>query len=200
MCRTRVIGNHYDPNNEISNGRGNLSFTSINLPRMAIEADHDIDKFFEILDHYTDLVVDQLYDRYLFQKKKKVRNFPFLMGQGVWIGSENLKEDDELGDIINHGTLSMGFIGLAEALIALIGKHHGESEEAQELGLRIVKHMREKMDEASALKGLNYTLLGTPAENLSGRFIKKDKEIYGIIKGVTEREYYTNSNHRRNVA
>ena len=137
MCRTRVIGNHYDPNNEISNGRGNLSFTSINLPRMAIEANHDIDKFFEILDHYTDLVVDQLYDRYLFQKKKKVRNFPFLMGQGVWIGSENLKEDDELGDIINHGTLSMGFIGLAEALIALIGKHHGESEEAQELGIKI---------------------------------------------------------------
>ena len=195
MCRTRVIGNHYDPNNEISNGRGNLSFTSINLPRMAIEANHDIDKFFEILDHYTDLVVDQLYDRYLFQKKKKVRNFPFLMGQGVWMGSEKLKPTDSIRDVLKHASYSIGFCGLAECLVALIGKHHGESEEAQKLGLEIVGHLRAKTDEYTKKEHWNWTCFATPAESTAGQFQRANQKRFGIIPGVTDREYMTNSNH-----
>lgn len=194
-CRTRVIGNIYDKDREIVTGRGNLSFTSINLPRLAIKADHNIDKFFEGLDKMMDLVCDQLIERYKIQAKKTVRNYPFLMGQGVWIDSDKLGPDDEIGEVLKHGTLSVGFIGLAECLKALIGVHHGESEEARQLGYKIIKHMRERMDQEMEKTGMNYSLLATPAEGLSGRFVKIDREIYGNIPGVTDREYYTNSFH-----
>ena len=194
-CRTRVMGNHFDPSRETTCGRGNLSFTSINLPRLGIEAKGDIDKFFASLDERMDLVVDQLMHRYKIQAQKKVRNYPFLMGQGIWLDSEKLNIDDEVGEVLKHGSLTIGFIGLAETLKALIGVHHGESEEARQLGLKIVSHMRERMDQETQKTGFNYTLIATPAEGLSGRFVRMDKEKYGIIEGVTDREYYTNSFH-----
>ncbi|MBQ3405012.1 MAG: anaerobic ribonucleoside triphosphate reductase, partial [Oscillospiraceae bacterium] len=194
-CRTRVIANAYDPSKAISNSRGNLSFTSINLPRIAIKSKGDIDRFFEDLDHKIDLVVDQLLERFEIQCRKHVYNFPFLMGQGVWLDSDKLAWDDEVREVLKHGTLSMGFIGLAEALKALIGEHHGESERAQNLGLEIVAHMRRRMDDETAKRHLNFTLLATPAEGLSGRFVRIDKEKFGIIPGVTDRDYYTNSFH-----
>ena len=194
-CRTRVIGNEYDPTKEIVTGRGNLSFTSINLPRIAIEANHDINKFFEILNERMNLVIEQLLHRYNIQKHKMIRNYPFLMEQGVWIDSDKLKPDDMVGDILNHGTLAVGFIGLAEALIALIGKHHGESDEAKQLGLKIITAMRNRVDTEAKNTHLNFSLLATPAEGLSGRFVNMDAKKYGIIPGVTDREYYTNSFH-----
>lgn len=194
-CRTRVIGNVVDPEREICNGRGNLSFTSINLPRLAIESKGDIDLFFKKLDNMVNLCIDQLLERFEQQCKKKVKNAPFLMGQGVWIDSDNLDWEDEVREVLKHGTLSMGFIGLAETLKSLIGKHHGESEEAQKLGLKIVGHLRERMDEESQKRKLNFTLLATPAEGLSGRFVNIDKKRYGIIEGITNRDYYTNSFH-----
>lgn len=194
-CRTRVIGNVYDPDRQVCPDRGNLSFTTINLPRLAIKANKNIDVFFESLDKMIDLVIDQLLDRFEFQYHKKVYNFPFLMGQHVWIDSDKKKWDDEIGDILKHGTLSMGFIGLAETLVALTGKHHGESKESQELGLKIISHMRKRMDDESQKRKMNFTLLATPAEGLSGRFVKMDKKRFGIIPGVTDREYYTNSFH-----
>lgn len=193
-CRTRVIGNNYDPNNEIVTGRGNLSFTSINLPRAALKT-KKYSAFIKEIDRLMDLVIDQLLERFYIQSKKKVYNFPFLMGQGVWLGSEKLKYDDEVSEIIKHGTLSIGFIGLAEALKVLTGSHHGESKESQELGLKIITHMRKRCDDAAAKYGLNFSLLATPAEGLSGRFIKIDKEKYGIIEGVTDKDFYTNSFH-----
>lgn len=194
-CRTRVIGNVYDPSREIVTGRGNLSFTSVNLPRLAIKAKGDTDLFFELLDQKIDLIIDQLNERFKIQSSKKVKNFPFLMGQGVWIDSDKLGPNDSIAEIIKHGTLSMGFIGLAECLKALMGSHHGESVEAQKMGLQIVGYMRKRMDEKSRETGLNWTLLATPAEGLSGRFVRLDKQKYGIIPGVTDREYYTNSFH-----
>ena len=194
-CRTRVIGNVYDPEREIVSGRGNLSFTSINLPRLAIKADHNVGAFFDSLDEMMDLAINQLMHRFKIQSQKKVRNYPFLMGQGVWIDSEKLGPDDEVGEVLKHGTLSVGFIGLAETLKALIGKHHGESEEARELGLEIVTAMRSRLDEESKRTGLNFSLLATPAEGLSGRFVRMDAKRFGIIPGVTDREYYTNSFH-----
>ena len=194
-CRTRVIGNVYDPSREIVNGRGNLSFTSINLPRIAIRSKGDIDWFFQDLDRKIDLVIDQLLARLRIQSQKKVRNYPFLMGQGVWIDSEKLGPDDTVGEILKHGSLTCGFIGLAETLKALIGVHHGESDKAQQLGLKIVSHMRERMDQAAQQYHLNFTLIATPAEGLSGRFVRMDRERYGSIPGVTDREYYTNSFH-----
>ena len=194
-CRTRVIGNVYDPTREVCNRRGNLSFTSINLPRIAIESHGDIDKFFEMLDERMDLVFEQLDERFEIQARKKVRNYPFLMGEGVWLDSEKLGWDDEVREVLKHGTLSVGFIGLAETLVALIGEHHGQSERAQQLGLKIIGHMRERCDARSEEKKLNYTLLATPAEGLSGRFVKIDQKRYGKIEGVTDREYYTNSFH-----
>ena len=192
-CRTRVIGNNYDPSREIVTGRGNLSFTSINLPRLGILAGHDLVKFFEMLEDRMNLVIDQLLYRFKIQSQKKVKNFPFLMGQGIWIDSDKLSPDDTVGEILKHGTLSVGFIGLAECLVALIGKHHGESEEAQKLGYRIISRMRARMDEESAKTGLNFSLLATPAEGLSGRFVKIDRNRFGKIEGVTDRDYYTNS-------
>ena len=194
-CRTRVIGNVYDPSREIVNGRGNLSFTSINLPRIAIRSKGDIDWFFQDLDRKIDLVIDQLLARLRIQSQKKVRNYPFLMGQGVWIDSEKLGPDDTVGEILKHGSLTCGFIGLAETLKALIGVHHGESDKAQQLGLKIVSHMRERMDQAAQQYHLNFTLIATPAEGLSGRFVRMDRERYGSIPGGTDREYYTNSFH-----
>ena len=194
-CRTRVIGNVYDPTREICNGRGNLSFTSINLPRLAIKAKGDLDRFFEDLDHMLDLCVDQLLERFEIQCRKHVYNYPFLMGQGVWLDSEKLDWNDEVREVLKHGTLSVGFIGLAETLKCLIGEHHGESERAQQLGLEIISHMRRRMDEESERRGLNFSLLATPAEGLSGRFVKIDKKKFGVIPGVTDREYYTNSFH-----
>lgn len=194
-CRTRVIGNVYDPSREIVTGRGNLSFTSINLPRIGIEAKGDIKKFYQLLDEKLQLVIDQLMERFKIQQTKKVYNFPFLMGQGVWIDSEKLGRDDSVAEVIKHGTLSCGFIGLAECLVALTGKHHGESCESQKLGLEIISYMRSRLDMESKRTGLNWSLLGTPAEGLSGRFVRMDKERYGSIPGVTDRDYYTNSFH-----
>ncbi len=194
-CRTRVMGNVYDPENEIAFGRGNLSFTSINLPRIAILSKGDIDWFFAELERRMDMVCQQLLDRYHIIAKKKVKNFPFLMGQGVWIGSKNLSPNDCVGEILKHGTLSIGFIGLAETLVALIGEHHGQSERARELGLRIIGFMRKYLDDMSQKTKLNFTLLATPAEGLSGRFVRMDKKRFGVIPGVTDREYYTNSFH-----
>ncbi len=195
LCRTRVIGNVYDTSREVSPSRGNLSFTTINLPRLAIKANGDLKVFFESLDKTIDLVIAQLLDRFEFQYHKRVYNFPFLMGQHVWIDSDKLKWDDEVGEILKHGTLSMGFIGLAETLVALTGKHHGESAESQKLGLEIIGHMRARMDAESKKRKMNFTLLATPAEGLSGRFVKIDKKVFGEIPGITDREYYTNSFH-----
>jgi len=194
-CRTRVIGNAYDKSREIVTGRGNLSFTSVNLPRLGIKAGGDIVKFFEMLEDTMNLVIDQLMYRYKIQAQKKVKNYPFLMGQGIWIDSDKLGPDDCVGEILKHGTLSMGFIGLAECLKALIGVHHGESEQAQELGLKIIGRMRARLDEETEKTGLNFSLLATPAEGLSGRFVRIDKKLFGEIKGVTDRDYYTNSFH-----
>ena len=194
-CRTRVIGDITSPDNQIVTGRGNLSFTSINLPRLAIEANHDINKFYELLDHYLELVRDQLLFRFKIQCNKTVKNYPFLMGQGVWIDSDKLGIDETLDEVLKHGTLSIGFIGLAETLVALIGKHHGESDEAQKLGLEIIGHMREFTDKMSEQYNLNFSVLATPGEGLSGRFVRMDKERYGIIPGVTDKKYYVNSCH-----
>lgn len=194
-CRTRVIGNVHDPDREVVGGRGNLSFTSINLPRIAIKANGNVEFFFDELDRQLGVVTDQLMERYEIQAAKKVKNYPFLMGQGIWLDSDKLGPNDKVGEVLKHGTLTVGFIGLAEALKALIGKHHGESQEAQNLGLNIVGYMKKKMDELSAATGFNYTLIATPAEGLSGRFVRLDKKKFGIIEGVTDREYYTNSFH-----
>ncbi len=194
-CRTRVIGNVHDPERQVVGGRGNLSFTSINLPRIAIKAHGDIDFFFEELDRKLRLTMDQLMERYKIQAAKKVKNYPFLMGQGIWIDSDKLKPNDTVAEVLKHGTLTVGFIGLAEALKSLIGVHHGESKEAQSLGLEIIGFMRKRVDEEAAKTGFNYSLIATPAEGLSGRFVRMDKERYGEIDGVTDREYYTNSFH-----
>ncbi len=198
-CRTRVVGNVCGE--EIVSGRGNLSFTTINLPRLGIKHGSlngqamDVQGFYNELDEKIDLVIEQLLERFEVQASKKVKNFPFLMGQNVWKGSDELGPNDTLREVIKQGTLTVGFIGLAECLIALIGKHHGESEEAQKLGLEIITHMRERMEEASDKYGLNFSLIATPAEGLSGRFTAIDKKQYGEIKGITDKEYYTNSFH-----
>ena len=195
-CRTRVIG--YVPGEEkpIVFGRGNLSFTSLNLPRLAIKAHGDVDAFFKMLDEMVSLCEDQLMERFKIQASKLVRNYPFLMGQGVWLDSDKLGPDDSVGEILKkYGTLTIGFIGLAECLKALTGKHHGESKDSQELGLRIIGYLRQRMDAASERTGFHYSVIATPAEGLSGRFVRMDKEKYGSIPGVTDREYYTNSFH-----
>lgn len=194
-CRTRVMANVYDPTREITSGRGNLSFTSINLPRLGIEAHGDIGKFYAMLDEKMELVTEQLLHRLKIQSQKKVINYPFLMGQGIWLDSDKLGPDDTVGEILKHGTLTYGFIGLAETLVALIGEHHGQSDRAQQLGLEIIRHMREFADRKCKETGLNFSLIATPAEGLSGRFIKIDQNRYGKIPGVTDRDYYTNSFH-----
>jgi len=194
-CRTRVVANVFDPERQTTAGRGNLSFTSVNLPRIAINANGDVDWFFAELDRKIDIAIEQLLSRFKLQSGKRVRNYPFLMGEGIWIDSDKLGPDDEVGEVLKHGTLTVGFIGLAETLKALTGKHHGESEDSQNLGLEIIGHMRHRMDEASKKYGLNFSLIATPAEGLSGRFVRMDKERYGLIEGVTDRDYYTNSFH-----
>lgn len=191
-CRTRVFDNRCGEKTSI--GRGNLSFTTVNLVRIALESEKDIDKFFELLALYVDIAVGQLRDRFDYQSKALKRQFPLLMN-GMWNGSEELKSDDAVGEVLKQGTLSVGFIGLAESLIALIGKHHGEDEEAQKLGLRIVAFMDARCREWGDTTGLNISLIATPAEGLSGKFVKKDREDFGVIENVTDRDYYTNSNH-----
>ncbi|MBS1362993.1 MAG: anaerobic ribonucleoside triphosphate reductase [Bacilli bacterium] len=200
-CRTRVIANVYDPSKEIVTGRGNLSFTSINLPRIALKLMNVVDekerikKFYENLDYLIDLCANQLLERFEIQQNKYVYNFPFLMGQKIWLDSDKLHRDDKVSEVIKHGTLTIGFIGLAETLKALIGKHHGESEVAQQLGLEIIGHMREKIDRYSKKYKLNFSLIATPAEGLSGRFVKMDRELFGEIEGITNHKFYTNSFH-----
>ena len=202
-CRTRVLGNTADPDKSITPGRGNLSFTSINLPRLGIKhgicgdikKKADMDGFYKELDELMDMVKDQLLERFEIQCNRRINNFPFLLGQHVWLDSEKLKPNDRLRKVLKHGTLSIGFIGLAECLKALINEHHGESAKAQKLGQEIITHMREVCDKYSEETGLNFSLLATPAEGLSGRFTNIDRAVYGKIEGVTDRDYYTNSFH-----
>ena len=201
-CRTRVLANVCGP--QVTPGRGNLSFTSINLPRIGLKHGIALDErkkadmkgFYEELDEMMDLVKNQLLQRFECQCSKSRANFKFLLGSHVWLNSEKLDEGHtKLRTVLKHGTLSIGFIGLAETLKSLIGEHHGESEKAQKLGLEIIKHMREKCDEYTKEYNLNFTCLATPAEGLSGRFVGIDRSIYGKIKGITDRDYYTNSFH-----
>ena len=212
-CRTRVFDDINGDKTAI--GRGNLSFSTINLVRPAILLRKELDDIMnsddekikevaekQIIERYiaeikktAEFVADQLYDRYQFQRKAKAKQFPFLLGQGVWKDGETLDPNDQVGDIINTGTLSIGFIGLAEALKALIGKHHGESKEAQEIGLQVVKTIRDVCDAYRDKYKLNYSCLATPAEGLSGRFTAIDRKEFGVIEGVTDRDYYTNSCH-----
>ncbi|MEG2564361.1 MAG: anaerobic ribonucleoside triphosphate reductase [Bacilli bacterium] len=200
-CRTRVMANPANPDKEIVSGRGNLSFTSVNLPRLGIKhgiitnKKTDMEAFYKELGDLMDLVKDQLLERFEIQCSKHVYNFPFLLGQGVWIDSKGLKGNQRLKPVLKNGTLTIGFIGLAECLKALIGEHHGESKKAQKLGLEIIGFMRSKTDEYVKEYNLNFSLIATPAEGLSGRFTAIDKSIYGILPGVTDREYYTNSFH-----
>ena len=194
-CRTRVMANVHDPSRQQTPGRGNLSFTSINLPRLALRSKGDVDLFFDLLESKLALCVAQLDERFEIQSQKRVYNSPFLMGQGVWLDSEKLKSSDTQREVLKHGTLSVGFIGLAETLVVLTGKHHGQSQASQNLGLEIIGFMRKYLDNVSQQKKLNYTCLATPAEGLSGRFVKLDRERYGVIEGVTDRDYYTNSFH-----
>lgn len=200
-CRTRVFTNIRNNGINGSVGRGNLSFTSINLPRLGILAGKgNIDDFFKMLDNMMELVHRQLKERFEIQCLRHPRNYPFLMGQGIWKGSEELGPDDDIRDALKNGTLTVGFIGLAETLVALTGKHHGESEYSQELGLKIIGHMRELTDKWSKEENMNYSVIGTPAEGLSGRFVKIDAKRFGKIAGITDREYYTNSSHKIIVA
>ncbi len=200
-CRSRVLANVANPDKEIVTSRGNLSFTTINLPRIALKhglLNHkkaDLDGFFKELNELLELVRDQLLERFEYQCRKKVCNFPFLLGQGIWLNAKTLKPHDRIKRILRNGTLGIGFFGLAECLKALINQHHGESKKAQELGLKIIKFMRDKCDQYAEEHKLNFTLLATPAEGLAGRFVNIDKTIYGIVEGITDREYYTNSFH-----
>lgn len=197
-CRTRVFENRFGPKTSI--GRGNLSFSTINIVKLAIECmgieneEERIDAFFAKLDNLLQITAQQLHDRFEFQKTAFAKQFPLLM-KGLWLGSENLKPNDTIASVINQGTLGIGFIGLAECLVALVGKHHGESEKAQKLGLKIVTYMRDRANEYSEQYQHNYSILGTPAEGLSGRFTKNDRKKFDSLPGITDREYYTNSNH-----
>jgi anaerobic ribonucleoside-triphosphate reductase len=192
-CRTRVISNCNGP--EVTDSRGNLSFTTINLPRLGIRSDKDPSLFWKFLNETIDLCIEQLLTRYNVQKKLKVKDFPFLMGQKLYLDSEGLSANDTIEKAIRHGSLSIGFIGLAECLTALTGKHHGESAEAQALGIAIVSHMGRRCEEATKKHKLNFSLLATPAEQLSGKFTQLDVERYGVINGITDKEWYTNSFH-----
>lgn len=191
-CRTRVMANRHG--DETSIQRGNLSFTSINLVKIALTS-QTVGQYFAKLAHYVDLVIKQLLERYAFQIQKQAQQFSFLYGQNVWKGSDTLAPTDTLEEVLKQGTLSIGFIGLAEALVALTGEHHGESEEAYQLGYEIVSFMRDRIDQAAELHDLNLSLIATPAEGLSGKFTKRDQETFGKISGVTERNFYTNSFH-----
>jgi ribonucleoside-triphosphate reductase len=192
-CRSRVIANRRGP--EVTEGRGNLSFTTMNLPRVALKAERDLNKFFTLLDEIAELGIRQLYHRYQLQAKLKVKDIPFVMGQGLYMDAAGLKPEQSVAEAIKHGTLSLGFIGLAEALTALTGKHHGQDAGAQELGMEIVNRLRRRIDEACEKYDLNYTLVATPAEGTAGRFIKPDRREFGIVPGVNDKDYYTNSFH-----
>ena len=202
-CRTRVFSSVFPESDGIVTGRGNTSWTTVNLPRIGIKngiclgerKEADWSGFYKDLDAMMELVKDQLLERIKFQGNQHVRNFPFLMGQGNWFGSEKLGPNDTLADVIKHGSITIGFIGLAETLVAMTGKHHGESIESRELGLDIISHMRDKCDEYAKKYHLNFSLIATPAESLSGRFVKMDRKEFGSIPGVTDREFYTNSFH-----
>lgn len=200
-CRTRVIGNDYDKTREQSASRGNIAFVSINLPKLALNSGKDEKKFFSDFDRVIDIAKRQLLHRFDILRKKHVYNFPFLMGEGVWLDSEKLKPDDTIGEVLKHGSLSIGFVGLAEALVALTGEHHGQSESAQKLGLKIIKHLRKRTDKFTQETGLNFSTFATPAESLAGRFAKINRQLFGTIEGVTDRDYLTNSFHENlNVA
>ncbi len=197
-CRTRVFENRFGPKSSI--GRGNLSFSTINIVRLAIECMEitdekgRIEKFFAKLDELLELTASQLHERFEFQKTAYAKQFPLLMS-GLWLGSEKLRPDDTIAPVINQGTLGIGFIGLAECLVALVGKHHGEDESAQQLGLRIVTYMRDRALQFSEQYQHNYSILATPAEGLAGKFTRKDRQSFGVLPGITDRDYYTNSNH-----
>lgn len=197
-CRTRVFENRFGPKTSV--GRGNISFSTINIVRLAIEcmdiadADERIAAFFAKLDYMLEVTARQLHERLEFQKTAFAKQFPLVMSS-LWLGSEKLKDGDTIASVINQGTLGIGFIGLAECLVALTGKHHGEDEEAQKLGLRIVTYMRDRANDFSELYQHNYSVLATPAEGLSGRFTRGDRKKFGRLKGITDRDYYTNSNH-----
>ena len=197
-CRTRVFENRFGDKTSV--GRGNLSFSTINIVRLAIECmpvcnpQERIELFFKKLDDMLELTARQLCDRYNFQKTALAKQFPLLMNR-LWVGADKLGKDDTIESVINQGTLGIGFIGLAECLVALTGKHHGESEEAQQLGLRIVSHMRSRVNEFSERYHHNFSVLATPAEGLSGKFTTKDRKTFGILPGITDKVYYTNSNH-----
>lgn len=194
-CRTRVIGNVYDPEHEQVTGRGNFSFNTLNLPRLGILAKGDLKKFFNDFDNLIDDAIQQLKDRFEYIGNKHVYNFPFLMGQGLYLDADKYNMNDKIKEILKQSSISVGFCGLAECLVALTGKHHGESEESQELGLKIIQHLRDRMDEESKKTGLSWSCFATPAESTAGTFLRKDKAIFGVIKGVTDRDYYTNSFH-----
>jgi len=193
MCRTRVMSNLNGP--EESGSRGNFSFVTINLPKLALEAKGDIEKFFALYDKYITVCHDYLLFRLKTIEEKHVYNFPFLMGQGVWMGSDKLKPTDKIKDVLKHASYSIGFCGLAECLVALIGKHHGQSDEAQQLGLKIVGRLRERTDDYAKRERRNWTAFGTPAESTAGQFQRANRKVYGVIKGVTDRPYMTNSSH-----
>ena len=194
-CRTRVIGNVYDPEHQQVTGRGNFSFNTLNLPRLGILAKGDLKKFFNDFDNLIDDAIQQLKDRFEYIGNKHVYNFPFLMGQGIYLDSDKYNMNDKIKEILKQSSISLGFCGLSECLVALTGKHHGESEESQELGLKIIQHLRDRMDEESEKTGLSWSCFATPAESTAGTFLRKDKAIFGVIKGVTDKDYYTNSFH-----
>ena len=194
-CRTRVMANVYDPTQETTSGRGNLSFTTVNLPRLAIEAKGDTKKFLEKVRHYTQMSFEQLAERFEVQAARRVYNYPFLMGNAIWKDSEKLGDTDEVREVLKHGTLTVGFAGLAEAMVALFGKHHAEDEEVAKFAFDTIKMMREMCDARAQEKKMNYTLIATPAESTCGRLLRCDQKTFGIIPGVTDREYYTNSFH-----
>lgn len=203
-CRTRVLGNDYDPSHAITPGRGNLSFTTVNLPYLALLARSEnpalkgealFEAFMNTAEKYIQLVFAQLLDRFEIQAKRTARNFPFLMGQGVYLGSENLHPDDEIREVIKHGTLSIGFIGLAECLVTLFGKHHGEDTAVNEQGQRIIKYFYDRCKEETKRTGLNFSLIASPAEGCSGRLLRLTRDRFGVLKGITDRDYFTNSFH-----
>lgn len=191
--RTRVMSNVNGA--EQSGSRGNFAFVTINLPKVALESKGNFDKFFELYDKYIEISHDYLLERLKVIAQKHVYNYPFLMGQGVWLDSEKLSSSDSIKDVLKHASYSIGFCGLAECLVALIGKHHGESKAAQKLGLQIIRHLREKCDEYTKNEQMNWTCFATPAESTAGQFQRANRKTYGIIEGVTDRDYMTNSNH-----
>ena len=194
-CRTRTISNVYDPDQEVVAGRGNLFFVTINLPRLAIKANGNIKEFYKLLDEKLDLCVEHLFTRFEIIADLTAEEIPFHMQQGAWLGAEHLAPTDTVREVLKHGSLSIGFVGLAETLVALIGKHHGESEEAQKLGLEIVGHIRKFTDATSKKHKMNFSTFATPAESVAGRFARLDREQFGVIPGVTENKFYTNSSH-----